>query len=119
MKIYTAHTHPRRPPILIREGASWGAFLFGPLWLLWHAAWIAAALTISVLAVICVVAPPHLRPLLAFAGFAVLGLTGNDLRRWNLGLGRYRLAHVVAARDRDAAYLRLLSQDPALLAAAP
>ena len=34
MKIFTAHLHPRKPPVLVREAFSWGALLFGPLWLL-------------------------------------------------------------------------------------
>jgi hypothetical protein len=109
MRIYTAHIHTRKPPVLVREGFSWGAFIFGPLFLLWHGAWSAGLIALAVLVVICTVAPPPLRPLLAFALFVVLGLTGQDLRRWSLSLGRFQLAHVVAARNRDEAFLRLLA----------
>src|SRR3712207_2763918 len=34
----------RRPPVLVREGFSWGAFLFGPFWLLANRLWLAALL---------------------------------------------------------------------------
>ena len=107
MKLFTAHLHPAKPPVLVREGWSWWAFIFGPLWLLSHGAWIATALSVAVL-IACTYAPPPLRPLLAFAVFWLLGLCGNDLRRWSLDLGRFRLAHVVAARNRDEAFLRLI-----------
>jgi hypothetical protein len=111
--LFTAHLHPRKPPVLVREGWSWWAFIFGPLWLLLHGAVIAAALTVAAL-IACTYAPAPFRPLLAFAVFWLLGLCGNDLRRWSLGLGRFRLAHVVAARNRDEAFLRLLDARPDL-----
>ncbi len=114
MKIYTAHIHARRQPVLVKEGFTWGGFLFGPLWLLAHAALIAGAITLAVLVAICFAAPPPYRPLLAFALFAIIGLFGNDLRRWSLGLGRFRLAHVVAGRTHDEAYFRLLCARTAL-----
>ena len=47
MRIYTAHLHPSRQPKLLLEGWSWGAFLFGPLWLLLEGAWIAALLDLA------------------------------------------------------------------------
>ena len=33
MRTYTAHLKPIRPPVLVREGWSWGGALFGPIWL--------------------------------------------------------------------------------------
>ena len=115
MKVYTAHTHTRRPPVLVREAFSWGALFFGPLWLAWHRAWIAAALAAALVAIACTLAPPLLRPALAFGLFLLLGLFGNDLRRWSLGLRRFQLAHVVAARDPEEAFLRLHAHRPDLL----
>ena len=44
MKGWTAHVKPGRRPVLVKEGFSWGAFLFGPLWMLSHKAWIPAVL---------------------------------------------------------------------------
>jgi hypothetical protein len=46
----------------------------------------------------------------------ILGLTGNDLRRWALEHRGYLLAHVLAARDRDEALTRLLVIRPDLVA---
>ncbi len=115
MRTYTAHLHPARPPVLVREGWSWGALLFGPLWLARHASWIVAALSLAALFLACLLPPPPLRPVLAFGVFLFGGALGNDLRRWELGLRQFRLAHVVAGRSLDEAWLRLLSHRADLL----
>ena len=44
----------------------------------------------------------------------LLGLFGNDIRRWALQLRGYTLAHVIAARDADGAFARLLTARPDL-----
>ncbi len=106
MNIYTAHLRAGRQPVLVREGFSWGAFLFGPLWLVAHGAWIAAALSLALLVLAGATAAG---PVAGFGLFLLLGLFGNDLRRFGLRLGRFELAHVVAGRSRDDALLRLLS----------
>ncbi len=108
MRTYTAHLHPHRRPVLVPEGFSWGALFFGPLWLLRHGAWIAAALAAAAL-VAATLVPPALRPLATFGVLLLLAVLGNDIRRWTLGLRQFRIAHVVAARSRDEALLRLLS----------
>ena len=56
MRIYTARTCPRRPPALVPEGFSWGALVFGPLWLLAHRAWIAGVLALCDFLLIAVLA---------------------------------------------------------------
>ena len=106
MRIYTAHLRPGREPVLVREGFSWGAFLFGPLWLVAYRAWIAAALVVAAL---LLAGSTAAGPVAGFALFLLLGLFGNDIRRWSLGLGRFELAHVVAGRSREEALLRLLA----------
>jgi hypothetical protein len=109
VRTYTAHLKPGRAPVLVREGWSWGAFLFGPLWLLAHRAWVPAALA-SVLAVALVAATPdRLHPPLLFGFALLLGLLGRDLVRWSLARRGYGLAHVLAARDEDGAFARLLA----------
>ena len=42
--------------MLVREGFSWGALLFGPLWLAVHRAWIAAVLALAASVLIVVLA---------------------------------------------------------------
>ena len=111
MRTFTAHLHPRKAPVLVPEGFSWGALFFGPLWLLRHGAWLAAVLALAALALGTLV-PPALRPAATFGVLLMLGVLGNDIRRWALGLRRFQVAHVVAARTRDEAMLRLLSHRP-------
>ena len=108
MKVYTAHLKPERPPVLLREGWSWGAALFGPLWLVAHRAWVAAALHAALL--VALSALPGRVHLLLLGTLAVMaGLLGRDVLRWSLARRGYALAHVLAARDADAALGRLLA----------
>ena len=113
MRIYTAHLRPNRPPVLVKEGFAWGALLFGPLWLLAHRAWVAGVIALAVL-----VLAAAARPSLALGVMVLLGFTGRDLVRWGLGRQGYALAHVVAARNGDDAFLRLLAHRPDLSAGA-
>lgn len=116
MKTFTAHIRPdapERPPILIKEAFVWGGFLFGPLWLLWHGAWIPAMLSVAALA-LALLAPPPLRPVLSFAILLLIGVLGADMLRGSLALRGYRLTHVVAGRSSDDAFLRLLELSPEL-----
>jgi len=111
VKTYTAHIRRDRPPVLVKEAFSWGAFLFGPLWLLAQRAWIAAIISVAVFA-LPFAAPPLLRGVLIFALLLLLGLTGRDLVRWSLRRRGYALVHVVAGHNADDAYLRLLDHAP-------
>ncbi len=109
MRTYTAHLKSGRPPILVREAWSWGAAIFGWLWLLAYRAWIPALIQLACVVVAVVLAPPALRPPLVL-GIAVLtGLLGRDMVRWSLSRRGYNMAHVLAARDEDAALARLLT----------
>ncbi len=113
MTTYTAHIRADRKLVLVKEAFAWGAFLFGPLWLLAHRAWIAAIVSLVVFALPFAVRPP-LRGMLIFALMLLMGLIGRDLVRWSLGRRGFALAHVVAGRNADDAYLRLLDQVPDL-----
>ena len=117
MKVWTAHLHPARPPVLVHEGWSWGAALFGPFWLLAHRAWVPGAIVLAIVVVLNLLVPQGLRGLLVLGFFLLLGLFGRDLLRWSLARRGYALAHVVAARDGDAAFARLLDARPDLAAA--
>ncbi len=119
MKYWTVHLRPENParpaaPVLVREGFSWGAFLFGPLWLLAHRAWIPAVLLLAVNVIAGALAPAAVQPFLFPAISLLVGLSGNDLRRFSLERRGYLLMHVVAARDPDSALARLLAGRPEL-----
>ena len=114
MRLYTALLRHDAEPILVREGFSWGAFLFGPIWLAVHRAWVAAALSLAAYVLIAVLASPALGPVLGRGLALTLGLTGNDLWRWALEQRGYALLHVLAARDWDGALQRLLAYRPDL-----
>ena len=108
MRIWTAHLHPARPPVLVQEGWSWGAAAFGPFWLLAHRAWVPGTLVLAAVVILNLVVPGALRPVLVLGFFLLLGLLGRDLLRWALDRRGYAMQHIVAAPDGDAALLRLL-----------
>ena len=110
MRVYTVHTHPTRPPVLLREGFAWGAFFFAPLWLLARRAWVAGVLALCAWVVLALLAPVALLAL-----HWALGIFGQDLRRWSLGRAGYALVHVIAAPDQDSALARLLDRRPDLI----
>lgn len=112
MTYYTAHLKPDAEPVLVPEGFSVLALLFGPLWLAAHRAWVTAALSLAAYVLIGALAHDPARIVLG-AGLAVLlGLTGQDLRRWTLEQKGYLLTNVFAVRDAEEALLRLLNLRP-------
>jgi hypothetical protein len=114
VRVWTAHIRPSAAPVLVREGFSFGAFFFGPLWLAAHRAWIPAAFALAVGVLIGVFTTDGARSALELGLAFLLGLVGRDLVRWSLGLRGYRLVHVLAARDTDSALARLLAARPEL-----
>ena len=114
MKTWTAHLHETKSPVLLKEGFAWGAYLFGPLWLLARRAWIPAALAVAIYVAVAALSGEKLTVISWLLGNWCLGLFGHDLLRWSLRLRGFTLAHVVAARDADSAFLRLLSARPDL-----
>ncbi len=114
MKVWTAHLRQDAEPRLLREGFSWGALLFGPIWLAANRAWIAAALGLAAYVLIAAMAPDP-ADLILTAGLAwLLGLTGRDLVRWSMTNAGYTEAHVVIARSENDALGRLLASRPDL-----
>jgi hypothetical protein len=133
MRVWTVHLSPPPPagadrpraaaaPVLVPEGFSWGAFLFGPFWLLAHRLWLPALLWS--------VAAPAAAALLVAAGVGgggavvaslalqfLLGCHARDLQRRGLARRGYAQAHVVAERDEERALARLLAARPDLAAA--
>ncbi len=114
MTIWTAHLRPHAAPVLIREGFSLGALVFGFLWLLGRGAFIPAALALAAQVLAGVLTRGPSRVVLELGIAVILGVSGRDLVRWHLGLRGYRPAHVLAAQDYDAALARLLAARPEL-----
>ena len=114
MRTYTAHLKPVRRPVLVREGWSWGAALFGPIWLLAHRAWIPALIWLAAWMLALALAPYAFRPPMLLGIGLITGLTGRDLVRRSLDRRGYVLAHVLAARDEETALGRLLTARPDL-----
>ena len=117
MNFYTVHLRPGGAPILIEERFSCAAALFGPFWLAAHAAWVPAGIALLPYVAIAALGPA-VGSLLWLATASLLGLFGQDLRRWSLENRGHALVHVLAARDAEAAYARLLAARPDLVAAA-
>jgi Protein of unknown function (DUF2628) len=114
MRFWTAHIRPGTPPVLVREGFSWGALIFGPLWLAVHRAWIAAVLSLAAFILIIVLASDGIAAALLTTLILLLGLSGHDIRRWSLDHRGYLLSQVLMARDELEATERLLERRPDL-----
>ena len=112
MRIYTAHLKADRLPVLVAEGWSWGAALFGPFWLLAQKAWIPGLIVLALSVLAGRLAPQGLSGILALGIGVLTGLLGRDLVRWTLERRGYVLAHVLAARDEEGALSRLLTARP-------
>ncbi len=115
MKVFTAHTRPNAPPVLVREGFSWGAFVFGPFWMLGHRAWIPGVLLACGWIVAALLPGQAVRRLAMFGLAWVAGLFGQEWRRWSLERRGYVMPHVVAAPHVDFALSRLLDRRPDLI----
>ena len=114
MRFWTAHIRSGAAPVLVREGFSWGALLFGPLWFAAHRAWIAAVLTSAAFVLIAGLTRDGVSVALLTTLVVLLGLSGNDLRRWSLDHRGFLLAQVVVARSELEALGRLLDRRPDL-----
>jgi len=114
MNFWTGHTRAGAAPVLVREGFSWGAFFFGPLWLAAHRAWVPAALVLATTILIVALAS-GLATFVLLLGLAVwLGVTGHDLRRRSLRMRSFALSQIIAARDETEAFGKLLDRRPDL-----
>ena len=110
MRIYTSHLQPGRLPVLVREGFSWTALVFGVFFFAWHRAWNAVAVDLAAI-IVAGVGGYFLHSDLPLIGVGVLqGVLGFDLVRWGMGMHGYVPGPVVAAQDHDAALGRLIDE---------
>jgi hypothetical protein len=95
----------------VRDGFSWGAFLLGPLWMIWRRLWLVLIgyLVIVVALIVALAKLPFVGGglgivLLLIALF--LGLEGSSLRRWTLRRRGWSDLGIVVGEDREAAERR-------------
>ena len=119
MAVYTVHEPPRRNDdalahterfAFVRDGFSWPAFLFAPLWMLRYRLWL--ALIVYLLVVFALGAATRVLgdgDWLLAVGLLVLLLVGfeaSTLRRYGLARRGWRTLGVVVGDDREAAERR-------------
>lgn len=110
--------------IFLRDGWSWGAFAFGPLWLFWNRCWIAGLLAgaahLAVLVAIAFLPIPDGAKFLAILMLAFLwGIEGASLCRFDLRQSGYAEVGVVAGSDRDVVEQRFFTSRAVPVAAPP
>ena len=105
MALYTVHIPGNgevERAVFLRDGFSWGAFVFGPMWLLMRGAWISGTavvlgILISVAALQAYGVGAEYLAILVLLLMLFLGFEATSLIRLDLKLRRYSLAGVVAA----------------------
>jgi hypothetical protein len=100
--------------VLLRQGFAWGAFLFGPLWLLRHRLWLEAVIWLGLALLLAGLAPGWALAPTALALQFLLGASAQDLRAAALARRGFTGPLVVAAEDIDHALARLLRARPEL-----
>ena len=109
MRVFTTYLREDRAPVMVCEGFSFSAFVFGWIYLLWHRAWIPAALNVAA-ALIVFALTNRTGSLAPVFGLLVLqGLFGRDLRRWSLERSGFVAGPILAAPDEDIALARLFT----------
>jgi hypothetical protein len=100
---------------MVLEGFSWAAAFFGWLWLLFHRAWVPAALLFAVGLLLLRFSGTFNAPAPALALFLLQGMFGRDLVRWSLAMRGYQPGPPVVAANQDGALARLLTERADLL----
>jgi hypothetical protein len=115
MKVWTAHELPNASPVLVREGFSFGALFFGPIWLAAHRAWLpAGAMVLLTLLIVLLTRSPA--SIILILGLALLaGFSGRDLVRWTVTRRGYLETTVITGRNQYDAQARLLESRPDLV----
>jgi hypothetical protein len=124
MSVYTVHAPPVDGTdvrgttdkfVFVRDGFSFWAFVFGPVWLLYQRLWLAfAGYMVLSIAQEVVLTLLHAGGGTRLAVMAVivllLGLEAASLRRWTLSRRKWRQLEVVVADDREAAERRFFER---------
>lgn len=113
MAIFTVHLPPEgaaRPEkvVFLRDSFSAAAFVFGPLWLLWKRAWLAALGWSLLLAAIAgsgayFMLPKYAASFLGLAAALMLGFEGDRILAWSLQRRGYVEGDLVNADNEEEA----------------
>jgi hypothetical protein len=106
MRAYTVHAPPTDPAperfVFVKDGFSWPAFLFQPLWMLRHGMWVALVGYLIFAAVVYGIAAlvgGGYAWIVAILGAFVLGFEGNAIRRLSLEWRGWRELGDAAGRN--------------------
>ena len=97
--------------VFVRDRFSWGAFLLGPIWLLWRRLWLGLVGYVVVVGIVTValrlagVGASWRTLALALIGL-LLGVEAGNLRRWTLARRGWRDLGIVIGDDLEAAERR-------------
>ncbi|HXW24900.1 MAG TPA: DUF2628 domain-containing protein [Xanthobacteraceae bacterium] len=135
MAVYTVHEPPRRNAdalahterfVFVRDGFSWPAFLFGPLWMLRHRLWLPLILYLAVLfalsAALRVAGAGDAVLAIGFLVSLLVGFEASSLRRYGLVRRKWHSLGVVVGDDLESAERRFFdawTAQPGLRPAAP
>jgi hypothetical protein len=118
--VWTVHAKGVSPPLLVKEGFAFWAFLFAGFWFAWHRMWLVLVLYVAgwtIFGVTTAGLPETVTGPVALAVQLLLGWHARDLHRWTLARRGWRTIGVVATSGgEDAAIARLYAARPELLA---
>ncbi len=126
MKIYTVHIKPgaenaAQPPLFVREGFNWLAFLLTGFWALYHRLWLPLLLILAFNGTLIAAGNEQLLSrfslLAVHMGFQVIvGFAANDWLRAKLARSGYIMADITAADSRLRAEQRYFERSLAVAA---
>ena len=98
--------------VLVREGFSWGAFLFSIVWAIRYGLWFSSLAMIVILGLLLVLSEFfdlswNIRGILLFGYALVCGYSANDWKRLCLRYRGWYFITVVAAKNEEQALFRL------------
>jgi hypothetical protein len=99
----------------VRDGFSWGAFIFGLIWMLWHRLWLVSVLfLLLVCALTAAVTLAHFPTTAVVAMWVLLkllvGLEASTLRRWTLQRRHWRDMGTIVGDNREEAERRFFDR---------
>jgi hypothetical protein len=113
MLSYTVHEPPDAPPdridraeglVFVKDGFSWTAALFAPVWLIVHRLWLPllgyVLLSVLILWLDSLVVP-DITTLAMLALYLLIGFEADALRRWGLGRRGWSTIGTVTGRTAD------------------